>query len=252
MTQFVLVHGAFHGGWCWDPVAQLLREQGHQVEVPDLPGAPGEGTPHEDVTFAGAVRAVTALIDAITGPVVLVGHSNGGMLITQAAAERPERVRRLAYLAAFRPAHGESLLDLTSRPEGAEDGVQSNVRVEGPSAHFDASQLQEVFAADCSPEIVTALQSRIGPQPLAMFTSPVQLNGTPLPPTTYVMCTQDRAIPVALQQFMADRAPADVRHLATSHSPYYSRPADVVEILTGTQPWAAPSSSARQRREGRQ
>lgn len=231
MTRFVLVHGAFHGGWCWDEVADRLRASGHQVHAPDLPGAPGEGTPHEDVTLDAAVRTVTDLLDAGSEPAVLVGHSNGGVVITQAAAERPDKVRRLVYLAAFRPVDGERLLDLTSRPEGAGDGVQANVRVEGPSAFFDPAKIEEVFAADCAPERIAEVQGRIGPQPLSMFATPVRLGGAEAHPTTYVVCTEDGAIPVALQRLMARRDAATVVELDASHSPYYSLPDEVVEIL---------------------
>lgn len=245
MTRFVLVHGAFHGGWCWDEVADRLRSLGHRVEAPDLPGAPGEGTPHEDVTFEAAVRTVTDLLDADPEPAVLVGHSNGGMVMTQTSAERPEKVNRLIYLAAFRPVDGEALLDLTSRPEGEGDGVQANVRAESPSAFFDPDKLQKVFAADCTPERIAELQRRIGPQPLAMFATPVRLGHAALPPTTYVICTQDGAIPPRLQRFMAQRHPATIVELAASHSPYYSRPDDVVRILVqeGSVLSAAPAAS---------
>lgn len=231
MATFVLVHGAFHGGWCWEQVARRLRGAGHEVHAPDLPGAPGEGTPHELVDLGSAVRRVTDLLDAGTGPVVLVGHSNGGMVITQAAAERPGQVRHLVYLAAFRPVDGETLLDLTSLPEGAGDGVQDNIRVEPPSVHLDPAKLQEVFAADCPPEVVASVAARIGPQPLGMFATPVRLGGAELPPTTYVVCTEDGAIPVPLQRLMAGRDPATVVDLMASHSPYYSRPDDVARLL---------------------
>lgn len=230
MTRFVLVHGAFHGGWCWDEVAARLRAAGHRVEAPDLPGAPGEGTPHEEVTLGAAVRTVTDLLDADAEPAVVVGHSNGGMVVAQAAAERPDKVRHLIYLAAFRPVDGESLLDLTSRPEGAGDGVQANVRVEPPSVFFDPARIEEVFAGDCTPARVAELKRRIGPQPLAMFSTPVRLAAA-APPTTYVVCTDDGAIPLPLQELMAERSPGAVVELEASHSPYYSRPDDVVEIL---------------------
>lgn len=231
MTRFVLVHGAFENGACWEDVADRLRAAGHDVVAPDLPGSPGEGTPHEAVTFQGAVRTVTDIIDLADEPVVLVGHSNGGMVVTQAAADRPGRVERLVYLAAFRPMDGERLLDLTALPEGAEDGVQANIRVEGASAHFDPAAIEKVLAADCAPEVIDRIRARIGPQPLSMFGTAVQLGDAELPPVTYVVCTEDGAIPAPLQRLMAGRQPAEVAELVASHSPYYSRTDDVVRIL---------------------
>lgn len=233
MTTFVLVHGAFENGHCWDHVAALLREAGHTVKTPHLPGSPGEGTKHDDVTFQQAVMTVTDVIDADNDPVVLVGHSNGGMVITQAAAERPGQVSHLVYLAAFWPMEGERLLDLTSLPEGAGDGVQANIRVDGPSAYFDSSAVESVLAHDCSPEILDLIRARIGPQPLSMFEASAHLRNAKLPPVTYVVCTEDRAIPVSLQRLMALRQPThEVIELTSSHSPYYSKSKDVARILT--------------------
>lgn len=231
MTRFILVHGAFENGTCWEDVAAQLRAEGHDVVAPDLPGSPGEGTAHDQVTFQDAARTVTDIIDASDAPVVLVGHSNGGMVVTQAAADRPGRVAHLVYLTAFRPLDGEGLLDLTSLPEGADDGVQANTRVEGASAHLDPDAIEKVLAHDCAPEVIDRIRARIGPQPLRMFDTAVQLRGAELPPVTYVVCTEDGAIPEPLQRLMAEREPAHVVELTASHSPYYSRTDDVVRIL---------------------
>ena len=130
MARFVLVHGAFGGTWAWGRVAPLLRDAGHRAEVVELPGAGSDPTPIAEVTLpAYAQRICSILKDG--PPALLVGQSMGGMAITQAAARCPQNVVALAYVAAFAPQEGESLLDLAESPEGAGDMVQSNLVVEG-------------------------------------------------------------------------------------------------------------------------
>lgn len=233
MTNFVLIHGAFHGGWCWTEVASRLQKNGHTVVAPDLPGAGDDQTSLDDVTLGSAVDRVVETLRALEGPAVLVGHSMGGVVITQAAARVPELVSRLVYLTAFRPNHGESLLDLTSLPEGAGDGVQSNITVDGepPIATFNLAQASTVFYNGVPEDTAQRAIGRLDRQPLAVFATPVDLDGVEIPPQEYVVCTQDRAIMPALQNLMATRSPARIHELEAGHSPFYSHPDQVVEIL---------------------
>ncbi|WP_413544179.1 alpha/beta fold hydrolase [Citricoccus nitrophenolicus] len=235
MANFVLIHGAFHGGWCWSEVSRRLEEAGHTVAAPDLPGAGDDRTPLEDVKLDSAVQRVIETLRSMEGPSVLVGHSMGGVVITQAAARVPELVSRLVYLTAFRPANEESLLDLTNFPEGSGDGVQSNITVDGepPIATFDLAQASAVFYNGLPDEMAQQATSRLDRQPLSVFATPVDLAAAELPPQEYVVCTQDRAIMPALQRLMAERTPARVHELSAGHSPFYSHPEEVLEILLG-------------------
>ena len=130
MARIVLVHGAFGRAACWDRVAPGLRAAGHSVEAIDLPGAGDDPTPVEEITLD---RYAQRACEALAGgpPAVLVGHSMGGMVVTQAAARSPEHVARLVYVAAFLPSDGQSLIDITGLPEAAGDQVQANLVVEG-------------------------------------------------------------------------------------------------------------------------
>src|ERR1700744_4678138 len=124
MALMVLVHGPFSGAWCWEPVLPGLRAAGHEVETFDLPGQNEDTTPVAEVSLDRyAERACEVLAQG--PPAVLVGHSMGGMVVTQAAARTPERVTALIYLTAFLPNDGESLLDLTHYPEAAGDMIQA-------------------------------------------------------------------------------------------------------------------------------
>ena len=116
MARFVLVHGAWHGAWCFDALARDLAAAGHEVDTFDLPGHGSDATPHDEVTLDTYAQRVAEVIGQDGEPVVLVGHSMGGIVVTQAAELVPERIARLVYLTAFLPKDGESLQYLAGLP----------------------------------------------------------------------------------------------------------------------------------------
>ena len=114
MATFILVHGACHGGWCWEKVAPLLEANGHQVCAPDLPGLGKDHTPPANVTLADNVEKISRLLDKMEEPVVLVGHSLGGVTISQLAEARRRKIKALVYLCALMPTSGKTGSDMTS------------------------------------------------------------------------------------------------------------------------------------------
>ena len=138
MARFVLVHGAFTGAWIWGPLAEQLRSAGHTVEAFDLPGLGDDATPPQDVTLDSCAARLGEVLTANAEPAILVGNSMGGVIATQAAARHPGSVAALVYATAFVPRDGQSLLDLTRLPEGAEDQVQANIIIEPPVATMPA------------------------------------------------------------------------------------------------------------------
>jgi pimeloyl-ACP methyl ester carboxylesterase len=236
MARFVLVHGAFHGAWCWEPLTAELEAGGHTVQTPDLPGSGDDATPLAQVTLDAYADRICAVLSATQEPAILVGHSMGGVAVTQAAARCPERLGALVYVAAFLPADGQSLLDLTQLPEGAGDQVQANMVVEGepPVATMPRDAAPAVFYGACEPAVAARATERIGPQALAPFVTPVSapaggaLDGVA---RSYVVCTQDRAIPPALQRRMASERASEVAELDADHSPFLSRPHELARLL---------------------
>jgi pimeloyl-ACP methyl ester carboxylesterase len=237
VARFVLIHGAFHGAWCWERVAGELEARGHTVELFDLPGAGEDRTPPAEVTLDAYAERICDVLGAHSEPAVLVGHSMGGVAITHAAARCPDRVASLIYVCAFLPADGQSLVDLTHLPEGAGDGVQENIIVEGepPVATMPREKALEVFYGRCEPEQAERAAGRIGPQPVAPFVAPVSAPADgPFGGLrrSYVICTQDRAIPPPLQRRMAgERATGDTAELDTDHAPFLSRPDELGQLL---------------------
>ncbi len=232
--RFVLVHGAFVGGWIWGPLAERLAELGHTAEAPDLPGSGEDRTPVEEVTLDAYADRICDLLDAGSEPSILVANSMGGMVISEAAARRPNRVKSLVYAAAFLPGDGQSLLDLTSLPEGADDLVQQTVIVSGdpPIGTLPESTCQ-ASNGDCSPEVMDWAVSRTGSQAFAPLTQAVSLNQEfEMIPRTYVICKGDRIVPPALQRRMVrDRRITDMVELESGHHPQLSRIDELALIL---------------------
>jgi pimeloyl-ACP methyl ester carboxylesterase len=215
-----------------------LRATGHTVEALDLPGSGEDRTPVADVTLdAYATRVCEAL--AAGPPAVLAGHSLGGMVITQAAARAPEQITSLIYVAAFLPADGQSLLNLTAYPEAADDQVQANLVVDGdpPVATMPLAASRAALFGCCDDEQAAWGVGHLAGQPVVPFTQPVALGDPPAEafvalPRAYITCTQDRAIPPPMQRRMFEAGGCDpVIELDTDHSPWISRTDDLVAAL---------------------
>jgi pimeloyl-ACP methyl ester carboxylesterase len=239
MARFVLVHGAFHGAWCWEPLAAELSAAGHDVHTFDLPGSGDDETPVAEVTLDAYVERIGAVLEEHPEPVVLVAHSMGGVPVTQAAVRWPDRIARLIYVAAFLPGDKQSLVDLTKLPEGAGDMVQEHMRVEGapPVGSLARDVAIDAFYGMCTPEQAAWAADRLRPQALAPFVTPVELGrearvAATRPPRGYVIATHDRAIPTALQRRLArDNPGIDVVEIASDHSPFLSRTKELASAL---------------------
>jgi pimeloyl-ACP methyl ester carboxylesterase len=227
----VLVHGAFHGAWCWDEVVPGLGAVGVPALAVDLPGHGASTEPLGDLhKHSDWLRERLALVD---GPVVLVGHSYGGAVITDAAAGAPDVVH-LVYLCAVVPDVGEPvasiLPDAVRREETASDLDEALVRREDGTMSLLLEPAATAFYADCDAAVATRALARLGSQLSASFAQPVRAAAWREIPSTYVLCTDDRAINPAFQRAMAART-TEIVEWPTSHSPFLSRPDLVVALL---------------------
>ena len=236
MARFVLVHGAFSGAWIWGPLMDRLRSAGHSVEAFDLPGLGDDHTPASEVTLDACAARLCDVLAASAEPAIVVGNSMGGIIATQGAARSPERVAALVYVAAFLPKDGQSLLDLTKLPEGADDQVQANIAIAGepPVATMPAAASRQALYGSCAEDVAAWAIARQRPQPVAPFATPVSIRRGALDGINryYVLCTRDRAIPPALQRRMiAENVCADVIELDTDHTPHLSMPNELADAL---------------------
>ncbi|HWI09439.1 MAG TPA: alpha/beta hydrolase [Solirubrobacteraceae bacterium] len=223
-STLLLIHGAWCGGWVWEPLLARLRERGVRVEViAQLPSAGVDAGRLEDLQ--ADVGRVRSQISAAGGSVVLCGHSYAGMLMSE-LANHPA-VERSVYLAAFWPVKGQSLLDLVGgRPPdwivGREDGSLAITD--------DADRARDVLFGDLAPDDAARAHERLVLQSAASFMTP---SGAPARshPCTYVLCTDDQCVPPALQEAMS--APADdVVRLQSAHFAQLSHPGQLAQVLT--------------------
>ena len=234
MARFVLVHGAWHDAWCWEGIAGDLRDAGHEVDAIDLPGHGADTTPHDQVTLDAYAQRIAEALGDEGEPVVLVGHSMGGIAVTQAAELRPERIARLVYLTAFLPRNGESLQALAALPENPNDIVVPNCDIAPPVAIIPDWAATAAFYNRCSAQDTDAAIARLNPQPLPPLATPVATTAERAGSVErhYIACTDDNAIPIALQRRMISESPcATVAEIDTDHSPFLSARAELVSAL---------------------
>jgi pimeloyl-ACP methyl ester carboxylesterase len=167
MADFVLVHGAWIGGWCWRPIARALRRSGHEVHTP-MAGL-GERL-HLINPSINLDTHITDIVNVISqeelSDVVLVGHSHGGMVITGVADQLPDKIKSLVYLDAFVPENGQSLLSLLPPP----------FREFPAGSDYTTAPLPVVIFA-ASPDVAAYVDARTTPHPTACFALPVNLTG---------------------------------------------------------------------------
>jgi pimeloyl-ACP methyl ester carboxylesterase len=213
----VLVHGAWHTPWCWQPLVAELPD----VDVVTV-ALPSSGTDPQslgDLTAdADAVRSALAEVE---GPVVLVGHSYGGMVVTEAATAELG-VAHLVYLCAFQLDAGESLLSSV--------GGEVPPWQEAHPTHLRVTTPEAVFYNGVSPELTEQAVSHLQLQSTSSVTQPLSRAAWRELPSTYVVCEQDQAIPVFAQEAMSAHA-GTVLRLDAGHSPFLSRPAELAALL---------------------
>ena len=237
MSTFVLVHGAYHGAWCWYRVKPELESRGHEVATFDLPAHGIDETPYGEATLSGYVDRVCGAVDEADEPPVLVGHSMAGMLITAAAERMPSEIETLVYLTAYLPGDGESMLD--QRSEASLVTQHFEVDEERGVGWVPEAWLDEAFYADCSAEDRTLACSLVRPEPIAPISTPVTASEERFGSVrrVYVGCTEDRAITPAQQESAVEAHGVDLElRLEASHSPFLSIPgatADTLETAAG-------------------
>jgi pimeloyl-ACP methyl ester carboxylesterase len=218
----VLVHGAWHGPWCWSELVPELEARGLSVATVDLPSS------GPDVTTLGDLDAdadaVTAVLDAVPGPKILLGHSYGGLPISQAAAGRDD-VAHLVYVCAFLLDAGVSLFDAA----GGEP--VSWWRLSDDGAWMTADQPEQVFYSDCPPEVAAAAVAQLHPQSLRAVRQPLRAAAWETIPSTYVVADLDWALPQVAQEGMAAGRASRVVHVDAGHSPFLSRPRELAALV---------------------
>jgi pimeloyl-ACP methyl ester carboxylesterase len=233
VATFVLIHGSFHGGWCWEKIVPKLREAGHIAIAPDLPGMALEETvPLKDVTLSMQADFVADIVRSCDGPVVLVGHSLGGIAIGEVAERVPEKVAGTVYLAAMLIPAGKSVYDMMVHRG---DAIPiSTISEDGTEIFCIMDQAPLVFYNDCEPEDIERALSRLLPQPRKPGLEPLTVTAERFGrvPRAYVECLRDNAMPIAFQRLLQQIQPCDpVYTMDTGHSPFLSAPDETTRHL---------------------
>lgn len=220
MSSVVLVHGAWHGAWCWEHLGAELIKCGVVYHAVDLPL-----TGHES-----DVATLRATLDAIDGLKAVVGHSYGGLVMSGAVAGRDD-VSHLVYLCAFLLDEGERVFDnlMDLEPPPLFDAVRI---AEDGRSYVDPAGARAAFYAECPEPLAEAAIARL--RPMDPSSTMIGCLGEPWKhvPTTYVVCERDGAINAEAQRRMARRA-GTVLTLDTDHSPFLSRISETASIIAG-------------------
>jgi pimeloyl-ACP methyl ester carboxylesterase len=233
MSRFVFVHGAWHGAWCWYKVLPQLERAGHDVLALDLPALGKDRTPLAAATLQSYAEVVGQALAAGTEPAILVGHSMGGIAISQAAERHPERIQKLVYLTAYLLRDGETLIGKATESPARAKGL--TVRsADRASTTVNLEMIRQIFYAQCPQEDVDLAAQLLRPQAMAPMASPQSLTEARFGrvPRVYIECLRDRVIDPALQRSMHQASPCEkVLSIDTDHSPFFSRPEELVAHL---------------------
>ncbi len=232
MASFVLIPGAMHGRWTWDRIVPLLEAAGHTAIAPDLPGmGTNQSIAVDDVTLAdwgdfvaGVVRDAARQAGA---PVILVGHSRGGLVIGEAAERVPELLAGLIYLTALIVPPGQCLADVTGHQPPLPDAPPLDQAML-------AAMARAQFYSGCTPEDADWAIANLHREPMRVMTTPatVTWDRWGRVPRGFIECSEDKVLSLAKQRDMQAPAPCDpVVTLAADHSPFLCAPEGLAAAL---------------------
>jgi len=229
VTTFALVHGAWHGAWCFERLAPALEALGHRVVAVDLP------SDDSTATFDTYADIVVAALEREADEPVVVGHSLAGLTIPLVAARRP--VRRLVYLCALVPVPGRTFIE--QRRDLDTDVLYPDylAGMSAPDARgrrhwIDEELARALLYKDCDAGAASAAIERLRPQAQTPYDAPCPLDSLPRTPATYIVCGEDRLVnPDWSRRVAHERLGADLIDLPGSHSPFLSRPNELAVLL---------------------
>jgi len=217
-SNVVLVHGGFVDGSGWEDVHNILTRDGHHVSIVQNP----------TVSLADDVQATRRVIDAQDGPVILVGHSYGGVVITEAGND--PKVTKLVYIAAFAPDTGESVASLIKDPP-PDAPVPPILASQDGYLLLDNAKFHDSFAADVDVEKAAFMADSQVPWGVAALSGSIDQPAWKTKPSWYLVTTEDKMIPPPAQRFMSKRAGATVTEVSGSHAIYMSQPTAVAALI---------------------
>ena len=234
--NIVLLHGSWHGAWCWHKVVPFLQAEGHQVHVPDLPAHGRHWRIARGRTTLAAMAAhMCGVLDSLDEPALLVAHSRGGIVASTVAEMRPRKLFGVAYLAAYMLRNGERVADFFRKDK--ESLVVPSIRIS--KATLTDSLAEEAYRpalyADCTDADIALARSLLTPEPSLPALTRLRLSDGNYGSVRrhYIELTQDKAVSLSLQRRMIAASPCAVSSIEASHSAYFSRPGELAAVVHG-------------------
>jgi pimeloyl-ACP methyl ester carboxylesterase len=231
---FILIHGSWHNAWNWHKVTPLLEKEGHTVYAIDLPGMVRDKTPIENVKFDSTIQILCRLIDSIPGKVILVAHSKNGIMNSQLAELRSEKIEKLIYIAAVLVANGKCASDYFAQDQEEVLGPHITFDIKTQSSMLLPEIYKEGLYHDCDDDITEMAKVLLSNEPKESAKAVLKLTEEKYGrvPRYYIECTEDRAITPWLQEKMLQQMSCrKVYKLQSSHSPFFSMPDKLTDII---------------------
>jgi pimeloyl-ACP methyl ester carboxylesterase len=231
---YVLVHGSWLAPFAWDAVSKDLKASGAQVIVVELQGHGDDQTLPESITLDFYAAYVISVIEKTKGKVILVGHSFAGMIISEVAEAIPNKIEKLVFVGAFVPKNGQTVLDLANTDAQSHLGPSLVPSSDKLTLDVKHENIIDIFCADSKPETQQLLLSKFKPEPAIPFTNAAKLTDANFGKVDkyYIHTTQDHVIGIDLQNRMVKAAAiANVYSLESSHTPFFSMPDQLSELL---------------------
>ncbi len=232
MKHFVLIHGAWHGGWCWEGVIRLLKKAGHTAEAPTMPGH-NPGDDRSKVTFNSYVEKMVEILNGQSKSVILVGHSSAGFLLQSAAPKVSDKIERFVFHNAFILPDGMSQFDLVP-PEIAQNMIEAAKSSPDNSVPANEEFIRNVLMAGDPKEVQDGLIKRLTPQPLVLFTTKVStaaFNKLTIP-RTVLFCKDDASLPPGTFLGMAQNlGKFELIEIPGGHETLFTKPEAVAKEL---------------------
>ncbi len=234
--HFVLIHGGWQGSWSWYKVVTVLETLGHQVTTVELPSHGIDATNPGAVTLQDYTDEVVAALDAISGPVVLVAHSMGGIVASSAAEARPAKIEKLVYVAAFLIPNGSSLLDVALTDTEALTTPNFIIDFQAATVDVNRAALRDIYYNTSPATDVALARTLFKKNALQPLGTPLQLSQAKWGSVRrfYIEALRDHAISLSVQRGMVAQLPVEhVYTMDTDHSPFFSAPLVLSAYLIG-------------------